>query len=186
MADTSRASGRFLLRIDPGLHAALRAASRAAGLSLNDYCARKLAAPGADPAGPATAVVARAAQVHGDALLGVVAYGSWARGEATPTSDLDALIVLAPDAPLQRRLYDAWDEAPLAWSGLPIEAHLVRLPGPDEPPSGLWAEAALDGIVLHDPGLRVSRHLVHVRRGIAKGELVRREACGQPYWTGSA
>jgi len=37
--------GRFLLRISPGLHAALREAATAQGLSLNDYCARKLAAP---------------------------------------------------------------------------------------------------------------------------------------------
>ena len=186
MFDTTYPSGRFLLRIDPGLHATLRAAARAAGLSLNDYCARKLASPGGDPAGPATEIVARAARIHGDTLLGVVAYGSWARGEATPTSDLDALIVLAPDAPLHRRLYDAWDEAPLAWSGLAVEPHLVRLPAPGDPPSGLWSEAALDGIVLHDPALRVSRHLVRVRRAIAKRDLVRREAHGQPYWTGRA
>ena len=36
-------SGRFVLRIDPGLHGALRKAARAAGVSLNEYCARKLA-----------------------------------------------------------------------------------------------------------------------------------------------
>jgi len=186
MSDTTRASGRFLLRIDPGLHAALRAAAQAAGLSLNDYCARKLAAPGGDPAGPATAVVARAAAIHGAALIGVVAYGSWARGEATPDSDVDALIVLASDATLQRRLYLAWDEAPLAWAGLRVEPHVVRLPDLDEPPSGLWAEVALDGIVLHDPGLTVSRHLARVRRRIAGGELARRDAHGQPYWVGRA
>jgi hypothetical protein len=38
--------------------------------------------------------------------------------------------------------------------------------------------------VLYDPGLRVSRHLVRVRRGIAKGDLVRGDADGQPYWIG--
>jgi hypothetical protein len=186
MVDTNVPSGRFLLRIDPGLHASLRAAAGAAGLSLNDYCARKLASPGGDPLGPATAAVARAVAIHGETLLGVVAYGSWARGEATPTSDLDLLIVLAPDAPLHRRMYDAWDEVPLTWSNLTVEPHLVRLPTPGEPPSGLWGEAALDGIVLYDPALRVSRHLVRARREIAKGDLVRHEAHGQPYWTGRA
>ena len=84
------ASGRFVLRIDPGLHAALRAAARESGVSLNDYCVRKLALPvgslaATDPAG---AAVARAAGLFGERLLGVVAYGSWARGgrAAAPTS----------------------------------------------------------------------------------------------------
>jgi predicted HicB family RNase H-like nuclease len=36
-------SGRFLLRIDPGLHAALRHAASASGQSLKEYCGRKLA-----------------------------------------------------------------------------------------------------------------------------------------------
>jgi len=65
------ASGRFVLRIDPGLHAALRAAARESGVSLNDYCARKLALPvgslaATDPAG---AAVARAAGLFGERLL---------------------------------------------------------------------------------------------------------------------
>ena len=54
----SRASGRFVLRIEPGLHEALRNAARASGLSLNDYCARRLAAPtnGSEVGGAAHAV----------------------------------------------------------------------------------------------------------------------------------
>ncbi|MCI0434182.1 MAG: type II toxin-antitoxin system HicB family antitoxin, partial [Gemmatimonadetes bacterium] len=62
-------SGRFVMRIDPALHAALRDAARAAGLSLNDYCVRKLAAPGS-PVGPAEEVLKRAASLLGAGLVG--------------------------------------------------------------------------------------------------------------------
>ena len=41
------ASGRFVLRLPPALHSALQATARDAGLSLNEYCTRRLAAPGA-------------------------------------------------------------------------------------------------------------------------------------------
>ena len=71
--DSNPASGRFLLRIDPGLHAALREAAREAGVSLNEYCAQKLSLPTGSLAGPAGEAVTRAAELVGDTLLGVVA-----------------------------------------------------------------------------------------------------------------
>jgi hypothetical protein len=47
------ASGRFVLRIEPGLHAALRAAADGAGVSLNEHCRLKLLAPRIHVSGPA-------------------------------------------------------------------------------------------------------------------------------------
>jgi predicted nucleotidyltransferase len=177
-------SGRFLLRIDAGLHAALRAAARAAGVSLNDYCVRKLAVPSGDPSAlraPAD-LIARAAAVVGEGLLGVVAYGSFVRGEAASTSDVDALIVVDASVSLTRALYRRWDEVPLTWNGRTVDPHFVHLPSADERSSGLWAEVAVDGIVLFERGLCVSEHLVRIRRDILHGRLVRRFVHGQPYW----
>lgn len=37
-----QASGKFVLRLDPRLHAALRDDAQAAGVSLNDWCGRTL------------------------------------------------------------------------------------------------------------------------------------------------
>jgi hypothetical protein len=179
-------SGRFVLRITPGLHAALRAAAREEGLSLNEYCARKLASPTGCVTGPAGEVVERAASRFGAALIGIVAFGSWARGEAADGSDVDILVVLESRLSIVRDLYRAWDEEPLSWGGRPVEAHFVHLPQPDEPMSGLWAEAALDGVVLFERGLAVSRRLADVRRRITAGELSRRRVHGQPYWVGGA
>ncbi|MCC6217029.1 MAG: nucleotidyltransferase domain-containing protein [Polyangiaceae bacterium] len=171
-----------MLRIEPGLHAVLRRAARDAGLSLNELCARRLAAPaGALEAGPAPSLVQRAAAVHGDDLVGVVVFGSWARGEATIESDVDVLVVLDERRPLVRALYRRWDADPLTWEGRSIEPHLVHLPG-EGTVGTIWAEAAVDGIVLFERNLRVSRELARVRRAIVAGRLVRRTLHGQPYW----
>jgi predicted nucleotidyltransferase len=167
------------------LHAALRQAARAAGVSLNDYCVRKLALPSGNFAGArgATAVVERAAELFGGALLAVVAYGSWTRNEATAGSDVDVLVVLDASAPLTRALYRRWDTEPLTWDGRAVEPHFVRFRGREESASGLWAEAAIDGIVLFERGLQVSRRLAEIRRDVLAGRLVRRTAHGQPYWS---
>ena len=126
-------------------------------------------------------LVVRAAAVAGDALLAVVLYGSWARGEAGPASDVDVLVVVDPARPLVRSLYDEWDRAPVRWDGRAIDPHFVHLPEA-APATGLWGEAAIDGVVLFEAGCRVSVLLAQVRRDIADGRLVRRTLHGQPYW----
>jgi len=182
------ASGRFLLRIDPGLHAGLRRAAAEAGLSLNEYCRRRLAAPAAPAAGgevlqPAAGVVARAAALLGERLVGVAVYGSYARGDAEASSDVDVLIVVDPEVRLTRTLYRRWDEASVYWEGRRIDPHFAALPELSARPSGLWAEVAIEGIVLFERGLALSRALVRIRRDILAGRVVRRVAHGQPYWS---
>lgn len=181
----SAASGRFVLRIDAALHAALREAARQAGLSLNEYCARKLALPG-DVTGPATAVVQRAASLGGESLVGVAAFGSWARDALADSSDVDLLIVLDQVIALDRRLYRAWDRIPLSWNEHPVEPHFVHLPLPGARVSSLWAEVAVGGIVLFERGFVLSKRLVAIRERIAAGHLMRRTIHGQPYWVEAA
>ncbi len=176
-------SGRFNLRIEPELHASLRAAARSAGTSLNDHCARKLASPGAalDPA--AAAVAKRAARLLGDSLLGVVAFGSWARGEETASSDVDVLLVADDGVAISRALYRRWDARPdLGWDGHDVTPHFVNLPPKAAAVSGLWAEVATDGLVLFERKLMVSTHLAGVRRRILGGEISSRVVDGHRYW----
>lgn len=175
---------KWVLRLPPGLHAAIREAAREAGLSLNEYCLRRLAAPGpslvVDPLAP---VVERAADVVGPSLVGVMAFGSWARGQAADTSDIDLLVVVDPSFELARSVYRRWDEQPpLAVDGRPVESHIVRLPVPPARVTGVWAEVAIDGIVLFERGLRLSSYLAEVRRAIVAGRMARRVVHGQPYW----
>ncbi len=161
----------------------LQRAAVAESISLNEFCVRRLAAGGAglsaDPS--AAAVVQHAVGIGGDAVLGVLVYGSWIRGSAGPGSDVDLLIVLDSSAPLTRSLYAAWDARPAAWDGRPIDPHFVHLPVEGQA-SGLWGEAAVDGVILFESGRRLSALLAHVRREIVAGRLVRRTAHGQPYW----
>ncbi len=181
----AEASGRFLLRVPPRLHAALRAAAEEAGVSLNEYCTRKLALP-AEAAGDAVEAVVRAASLFGAGLRAVVLFGSFARGEEREASDVDLLVVLDDSVKISRGLYRQWDEAPLTFEGHRVEPHLVHLPSPDGRTGGLWGEVALDGVVLFACGRALSSVLSRIRRDIAEGRLVRRFVHGQPYWVEAA
>src|SRR5205823_2129343 len=136
--------------VPPRLHAALQEAARVAGLSLNECCVRRLASPGSGltlEAGAGT-LVSRAADIAGPALIGVILYGSWMRGDATAASDVDALIVVDSSLALSRELYRAWDAAPVTGGTAAVDPHFAHVPGDD--PSGLWGEVALDGVVLFE------------------------------------
>ena len=178
----SAASGKFVLRLDPQLHGLLREDARAAGVSLNDWCSRTLAAPGAAALDAAYGVVqALRSGLRGD-LVGVIVYGSFARGELATRSDIDVLVVLAKGTPITRALYRQWEGVLPAWNGREIDLHFVQLPEPVAPVSGSWAEAAICGIVLFEKDLCVSRRLIGIREHIAAGGLTRRISQGQPYW----
>lgn len=179
------ATGRFVLRIDAGLHATLREAAREAGVSLNEYCARKLATPRGvlSEHADAAAVLSHASALFAFDLVGLIAFGSWARGELADSSDVDVLVVVDAGVELTRELYRQWDASPLRWGGRPVDVHFVHLPAPEARVLGVWGEAAIEGIVLFERGTRVTEHLIRVRHDIAAGRIVRRVAHGQPYWT---
>lgn len=174
-------SGRFVLRLTPALHAALRAEAAVAGVSLNEHCTRILAG-GAVGDAEALALVERVVHVVGAGLVGIVAYGSWARGTLADGSDIDLLVVVDAALPITRESYRSFDDPPLCSSGRRVDVHLVHLPLPGASITGTWVEAATEGIVLRERGLELSRRLVDIRRRIAAGEIVRRVVHGQPYW----
>lgn len=176
------ASGTFVLRLDPRLHSVLRHEAAAAGASLNEWCSRSLAAPGAAGLGGAADVVLTIRARFGAELLGVVAHGSFARGELAAGSDVDLLVVLADGVKITRSLYRDGEGAVPTWDGRQVDLHFVHLPASGAPVSGSWAEAGVCGIVLYDHDLVVSRRLSEIRSRIACGELIRRMAQGQPYW----
>ncbi len=179
---------RVLLRLPAPLHRRLAAEAAARGLSFNEFCILRLRAPA--PVGEAlavrTMVVDRARAAFGDRLAGVLLLGSWARGEAAATSDIDVLLVIDPDVPLTRDLYRAWDRAPLTWEGRAVDVHVAHLPAPGAPPTTVWCEAGVDGQLWYDRDGAVARRLADVRRAIADGVVVRAVAHGQPYWKGAA
>lgn len=127
-------------------------------------------------------MMAAISELAGEALMGVVLFGSMARGESRLNSDMDLLIILRQSLALTRKLYARWDQRFAPDEGSP---HFVHLP-PDAMAAGsLWFEAAVDGIVLHDVDEEVARFLGSIRRLMASGKLKRRSAYGHPYWVKS-
>lgn len=183
-----KASGRLLLRLPTTLHAVLQNTAEREGLSVNEYCVRRLGAPasplGTDP--DAMQLLRHARELFGDQLVGILLYGSWVRGEASERSDVDALVVVETGVELTRALYREWDARPLTWAGRDVDAHFAHLPGEAPVTGGVWAEAAVDGLVLFERDDRLSAQLRRVRRAIADGRIIRRSVHGQSYWITAA
>lgn len=181
----SEGTTRFLLRLPAAVRAAVEHEATSAGLSINEYCVRRLQTSGPSAAlhDDAQAVMARAVDVLADGFVGLVLHGSFARGEAREASDVDVLVVVESSVPLSRSLYGSWDQAPVSWDGRPVDCHFVQLPADPARAGSVWCEAAIEGVILRDSAGRVDAALRQVRRAIADGRLVRKQVHGHPYWT---
>lgn len=117
-----------------------------------------------------------------DALLGIVLFGSRARGDATAASDLDLLVVLDKSVELTRSLYTWWDSE-ILWDGKEeLNPHFVQYPEDVFNASGLWFEVAFDGKILYQPD-SVMDKLFHDLRGFVSDGTVRKYfSNGHPYW----
>ena len=180
-----KASGKFVLRVPPTLHRALRKRAAARGQSLNRLCQELLEARLQAPevlrmqAAIAPDLIARLRAFLGDTLLGVVLFGSVARGTSRAESDVDLLIVLETNQVVSRRLYSFWDDRV---TDSTLSPHFVRLPRRAGEAGSLWLEASVDGLILEDTDRRIARFLAGVRRLVAEGRWVRHSAYGLPYW----
>ena len=179
-------SGKFVLRLPPELHRSLKRQADRRGISLNEICVQALescvAAWQADynSGGIEEQRWFRVTkELIGESLLGVILFGSTARGEAGDGSDIDLMLVVSSDLPLNRRLYAQWDDN---LSDENYSPHFVHLPDSIDKAGSIWYEAAVDGIVLYEKGRHVSRFLGRIRRKIVGGGLERRVAYGHPYW----
>ena len=190
-------SGKFVSRLAPGLHAALRRAASGRGLSLNRYCVELLkqglqdlqtASDVDERVGsrivPA-AVLNQVRKTYSQALEGIILFGSAARDRLWESSDIDLLIVLRQDRAIEREIYRVWDDKVAGQFQLlshKIAPQFVALPSEVAQAGGIWLEAALEGVVLVDPELRLSRLLRLLRQEVLAGRAVRKLAHGQPYW----
>src|SRR5690606_37673094 len=143
--------------IPPTLHAELREAASTLGVSLNERCAALLSTCGgvgsAEPL--VQRVIDKARATLGDRLAGVVLIGSWARDDVSTGSDIDVLLVAHAGSRIVRSLSQQWDTEPLAWDSHGVELYPVARRETAVITSGLWAEGAFDGVVIHDPQLMV-------------------------------
>lgn len=180
---TKQLSGKFVLRVDPDLHAELKYAAREANMSLNEYCCLRLKSYSkSDSMRLVQPLLKQATDIVGAALLGLVVFGSWARGEEHSASDIDVLVVVDAQTQLAPRFYHQWDQNPLKWSGHIVEPQFVQIPPQDKVQAGIWAEVALDGIVLFEKNFALSRKLAQIRNQIVSGLIERKIVHGQSYW----
>jgi hypothetical protein len=177
-------SGRFLFRPGPALHSRLISYAKGKGGSLNSACCELLSqALGAGGSGQLPFGLGRLLEAEspvGCDIEAIILYGSYARQEATPRSDIDILLALSGRRPITRQLYRKID------SFLSAPAHLsvmtAHLPAAPAQAGGLWLEMAQDGVVLYDRSGAAARVLSDIRREIAHGRVSRRECHGQGYW----
>ncbi|MBC7225957.1 MAG: nucleotidyltransferase domain-containing protein [Thermoflexales bacterium] len=109
----------------------------------------------------------------GNRLVAVVLFGSRARGDASPESDWDLLVVARdlPQRPFQRHLF-LKRLLPAEWRGR--VAILARTPEEFEARlPALFLDIALDGIILYDPQDYMAKRLAELRRLIQEYGLRR-------------
>jgi predicted nucleotidyltransferase len=188
-------SGKFVIRMPRSLHGRLKLEAMRTGQSLNQLCVAKLDAGGQPIAGlggaPShaglfpTDLMEKIVRRWRSDLVGLVLFGSAARGDATDESDVDLLLVMKPDVRIARDLYRRWDELCRECGARDpdrISPHFVRLPRSVGEAGGLWYETALEGISLWERDRQVSRFLRSVREAMGQGKIRRRMLHGSPYW----
>jgi len=168
---------RLLLRIPPVLHRILKARAAEADVSVNALIERLLEAGlRLDPT--EALVIETARRLYGDDFVGLLLFGSRARGDAHAGSDTDLLLVLRDTVRIERELYRTWDKL------LPerVSLHLAHLPASPYEPGSLWLECALDGRIIADPTGRIGETIAELKDLITSGAFVRRTTHGQGYW----
>jgi predicted nucleotidyltransferase len=121
----------------------------------------------------------------GNDLLAVVLFGSQARGEATPESDWD-LLVIARNLPSKTlaRHFALKVMLPEAWRGrISLLAKTPQEFGSCLP--ALYLDIALDGIVLFDPQEYITPRLEWIRRQIQLYRLERQRLGRDLMWHGT-
>ncbi|MBI5653813.1 MAG: nucleotidyltransferase domain-containing protein [Chloroflexi bacterium] len=118
--------------------------------------------------------VARLRDALGDNLVGIVLYGSYARGEARADSDID-LLVIARGLPAQWYDRQIFLHAPLdTGEDMPTILVLGKTPTEfEEQFPSLYLDIGLDGVILYDQGGYTKRKLARIRQIIQDAGLVR-------------
>jgi predicted nucleotidyltransferase len=183
-------STALIVRLPKTVHEQLKREARAKGVSLNRHCLRLLSGSRLEESPPTLIgacgpdflreLINEVVEDFADKIQALVLYGSWARGQAGSSSDIDLLIVVSDEVVVDRDLYSEWRTKRIG--NHEVSPLFVNLPSENEEVRGIWLEIALDGVVLFDRESRACRYLAKVRRLIASGRVKRKMTHGHPYW----
>lgn len=176
---------KFVLRISSVLHAKLKKLAEKNSNSLNQVCSDILTSHfqllKEKQSNPLVDVHLNLYQ--GD-LLGVILFGSYARGDYTDESDLDFLLVLRENVKISRALYTEWDlkVRPLLEDSFAMELspHFSHLPNSNY--GSLWLEIAIDGKILWEREDILTQKLIAIRNAVACGNYMKKSLSGANYW----
>ena len=177
---------RFLLRLPEVLHQRALKKAASSDKSLNQFIeeavtgavsrAETISLGAFDP------LVRSARSWFNANLVGVILFGSQARGDTHDSSDTDVLIVIRDTVALSRELYRK--ELPVL-EGEPaseLTLHYAHLPASPKDAGSLWLECALDGVIILDSDRTIQVMLSQIRRVIASGAVIRKISHGQGSW----
>jgi hypothetical protein len=174
----------FILRSSLELREALKTQARERGVSFNQFCIQTLASSLSSSPLPApyAVLVAQIKECYAIySLIGIVLYGSQARGEAHDNSDCDILLVCASSQAITRSLYRLWDDS-FSQQFPKVQISIVSLPKESNAFTPLWAAVAVDAIILWEESWLISRYLISIRQAIASAVYTRIKTHGQFYW----
>lgn len=181
-------SGKFVLRVPGNLHKRLVNIAKNSGKSLNQTCIDLLNLGLTGPTGESGLIttlggVSQKVRDHfGSTLHGIILFGSYARNEATESSDIDLLIVLGRGVVIERTLYVWWDDN-IKWTGEGVvNPHFVNLPDKPEGAGGLWLEVATNGKIIYQNGSLFNKLFLGLRECINSGQVRKHISNGHPYW----
>lgn len=176
----------FVLRLDQALFHLLQRQAQKQEISINAHCVSLLREASLLNSRPHEALIKAGQKIFGQSLLGLILFGSVARGTANKSSDMDLLFVLEDFCPVDSGIYRKWDrEIPLKiLQSVPheISPHFVHLPKNLKSAGSLWLEVSLEGKVLWTRDQRLPKCLQSLRQLIAEGYYVKSFTYGVPYW----
>lgn len=181
-------SGKFVIRIGASFHQRLSSEARRRSCSLNQVCIDLLEkglerqAKEGENFPFLDSTIKKLRGQFGDALEGVVIFGSRVTGRAMNTSDLDLLVVLSSKIALTRSLYRWWDETISIPVSITVNPHFVHLPVSVEEAGGLWLEMAVGHRVIWEKKRVLSQVLAALKDRISRDDVRRYWSHGLPYW----
>lgn len=168
--------------MESSLYKKLQSIAKSKKMSLNQYSLEVLSRQELSSSGEILHLLKRH---YKSDLVGLVLFGSHARGTATEASDIDLLIILNSTVKLKASLYRDWEKYIASHLDAAYSPHFTHILEGElgDNVGSLWLELAMEGRVLMDTKGLIQRRLNKIKEQVSSGEYIRKSSYGVPYWT---